>query len=261
MRGMSIRRSAAALLALLTALICVTAHARQAGQPPLEAYYIDPCGACQGSASPGCGNCRIEDEIYLRYRTLLNDLGQRGRRILLYNLRRQTEAYAGLEERLRAQGYERFDLPILLIGDAAFRADGSGDEAVRAFLKDGTAPAGLRLSEDQGAVSSAQTDAGKSAIYLFSRYCEDCRLISPWLEEHLPADVELMKFDIGAVETLALEMAVKARYDLSEEEFVVPALVVGDRILLGSDQIREQLEGALAQAVETPREALIGPRD
>ncbi len=261
MRGMSIRRSVAALLALLTVLFCLHVYARQTDPAPLEAYYLDPCGACQGSASPGCGNCSIEDEIYLRYRALLNDLGQSGRRILLYNLRRMPEVYAGLEEKLRAQGYEHFDLPILLIGDTAFRADGSGDEAVRAFLKDGTEPAGIRLSAEQEAAPSAEVSAEKSVICLFSKYCEDCRQISPWLEELLPSDVELMKFDIGEKETLDLEMAVKARYDLSEEEFMVPALVVGDRILLGSDQIREQLEAALAQAAETPREALIGTRD
>jgi len=251
-------RRAWVLLCVLA--VCCLGFAVFSEDIPLEVYLIDPCGGCQGGAGPGCGECRLEDEAYLRYRALLQDLDQPQRRIRLINLRRSPGIYDLLKERLKALGHGDFRLPIVMIGEAAFPADGSADAQVRDFLTTGIIPPGIRLAPES-VTTDAPAPLQPSVVYLYSRYCEDCRLIAPWLLEHLPEDIQQISFDIGSEEGFRAEQAVRERFKLSDEDFVVPALVVGDRVLLGSGQIQEALADALPLAHQTPLEMLIKPSE
>lgn len=251
-------RHLAALAVSLFALICAPFALGEEALPPLEAYYIDPCGACQGSANPGCGECSIENGIYLHYRALLDGLGQKGRRILLFNLRRLPDQYETLEKRLRNQGVEAFDLPLVMAGEAAFPADGSADAALRGYLTGGALPQGISLLKEQVEKTIAKGErAERNLIYIYSEYCEDCRDISPWIEENLPEGVRLLKYDIASREGLEMEAAVEARYRISPDEFMVPALFSGDWALLGSAQIHDRFFQALQQADRTPVDELL----
>lgn len=242
---------------LVLAVILQVSSGTASVRKPLEVFLIDPCGGCLGSASPGCGECKIEDEIYLRYRDLLAEIGQEGRPIKLNNLRRTPERYENLVERLKAAGYEQFRLPILLIDDVAFPAEGQADELVRAYLLTKQKPGKLNLMGGAHDLTPDGEASGRSMIYLYSKYCEDCRAITPWLKEQLPDDVSLLSFDIASQEGLKLQWAVEAHFNLSEGDFFVPALISGETLLLGEQDIREELLSALAEADKTQLDQLI----
>ncbi len=228
----------------------------------LEVYLIDPCGGCQGAAGPGCGECKLEDEAFLRYRALLKDIGQPQRRIRLINLRRNPERYDGLEARLRELGHEDFQLPVLLVGEGAFPAEGRADELVKDYLTTGKLPEGIDMAAEEAEPAASQSEnTQRSMIYLYSKYCQDCRLISPWLEEHLPEGIELMSYDIGSQEGLQLELAVEAYFGITQDDFMVPALISGQTLMLGSEHIQEGFAAALEQADQTPLSALLAPAD
>lgn len=250
-------RALALLWALVVLCLCAAVFAEA---PPLEVYLIDPCGGCQGGAGPGCGECRLEDEAYLRYRALLTELNQPVRAIRLINLRRNPEAYDLLQERLQNLGHKAFRLPVLMIGDAAFPADGRADPQIRDYLMTGKIPSGINLMEDSGE-AAASSPAQASVVYLYSSFCEDCRLIAPWLADAVPSGISLISIDIGSGEGFRVERAVRERFGLSDEDFVIPALVVGEQVLLGSSQIQEGLKAVLPLAHQTPTEALTAPNE
>lgn len=242
-------------LAALFLMPCLQAFAEE--QAPLEVYLIDPCGGCQGAAGPGCGECREEDAAWQRCQDLLKAAGQGDRGIRIHNLRRSPERYDELAARLKALGHEGFSLPVLTAGEAAFPGDGSADALILDYLLTGQAPEDLSLGRRAEASGQPGSRAGRRVIYMHSRYCEDCRQITPWLEEVLPGDVELISFDIGSQEGLRLVWAAEARHGLREGAFMVPALISGERLMLGSEAIREGLAAALADAALTPLEALL----
>lgn len=248
------------LLVCLLALLPACGYSSQ--DAPLEVYLIDPCGGCQGAAGPGCGECKLEVEAFLRYRALLSDVGQPKRVIRIFNLRRNPELYDGLELRILARQHESFRLPILMIGEEAFPADGQADQQVREHLLTGLTPEGLSLNGgEQAAENPLAEEAERSMIYLYSKYCDACKLIAPWLEDQLPEGVRLLRYDIASQKGLEVEWEVEKHFGITQEAFIVPALISGDFLMLGSQQIQEGFAIALEKAHNTPLSILLTPAE
>lgn len=227
-------RKARALCLCLLALVLLSGLPALA-DGALEVYLIDPCGGCAGTGTVGCGQCKVEDELFLRYKALLRQVDQEARAIVLYNVRRVPEAYDALQARLLAQGEEGFALPVLYIDDHAFPADGSQDEAVLRYLRTGDY-AGYGAMRTETARTIAERPA-RSILYLSSAYCEDCKKVEAWLARALPYDIEVRKYDIGAEAGMLMERAVHAHYGTDPDAFYVPLIVYGDDVLVGREQI------------------------
>lgn len=244
------------ILALLALLLSLPFAA--AAQEALEIYCIDPCGGCMGAVTPCTDNCTVEDELYLRYRSLL-DAAQDGREIRLYNVRREPERYGELAERLGDQAAEGFELPVVLTGEAAFPADGSADEALLGYLCSGGARypgyAALRQARDE-----RLSQRKRSVLYFYSAYCEDCKKVSKWIGRALPADVQVVRLDVGTQEGMLAERAVHAAYGIPEDQYYVPLVVYGEDWLMGKDAIQLSLPSRIEEhpdAVTPEVEAMI----
>lgn len=226
----------------------------------LEIYCIDPCGGCMGAEKPCADHCTVEDELYLRYRALLEEAGD-GRDVRLCNLRRTPERYQELTERLADAAPEGFDLPLVLVGGAPFPADGTQDAAIEAYIASGGADypgyEALRAQRD----ALIQSRPKRSVLYFYSAYCEDCKKVSKWIERALPADVEVVRIDVGTQEGMLLERAVHARYDIPEDQYYVPLVIYGEDWLMGRDSIFLSLPSRIEErpdAVTPDAGALLG---
>ena len=243
----------AALFALLLALPIAAA-----AQDALEIYLIDPCGGCMGAAFPCADNCTVEDELYLRYRDLLQSLTD-DRDIALYNVRKEPQRYQELAERLENQEADGFELPVVMIGEAAFPADGSADDEMAAYLRTGGAEypgyQALRQARD-----AARAQTRRSVLYFYSAYCEDCKKVSKWIERALPADVEIVRLDVGTQEGMLAERGAHAAYGIPEDQYYVPLVLYGEDWLMGKDAILLSLPSRIEEqpdAVTPDAEALI----
>lgn len=223
---------------LAAALCCLLLAPALSGraEDSLEIYCIDPCGDCMGAAKPCADHCTVEDELYLRYSALLAQAGD-GREIDLCNLRRAPERYEQLQERLAQTAPEGFDLPLALLGDAAFPADGTQDGAIAAYIASGGAdyPGYEALRAEREALIESRP--ARSVLYFYSAYCEDCKKVSRWIDRAVPADVTVVRIDVGTQEGLLLERAVHARYAIPEDQYYVPLVIYGDDWLMGRESI------------------------
>lgn len=244
------KRMILALLALWLAAPCTVVA--QESLPPLEIYLIDPCGGCAGGP-PGCGDCTLETELAARYRALLAEAGQADRPLQMYNVRREPERYGELRDRLLTLGIDAFDLPVALTEETVFPADGTGDEALLAFLTVGEAPPSYAAQVAEAARVAREKPA-RSILYLSSEYCEDCKRVDAWLARSLPKDVVVEKYSIATQEGMLLEQAVHLHYDTGEEARYVPLIVYGDHVLVGREQIMLALLSRMEEdpGAETP---------
>ena len=234
-------------------LLCVSCAFAQA--PSLELYYIDPCGSCEGSASLGCGDCTVERALYVRYQALLGELDDE-RSIALHNVRKRPVEFAAMEERLSALGIESYALPLAVIGDAVFPADGLWDDAIAAYLRDPSQP------RDEYQVILEKTpekrlENQQYVLYFYSQYCEDCKKVSQWMERALPDGVTVLRYDIASQTGMELEKAARQYYGIEEEDWLVPFVAYGDNWLIGRQSICFALPSRLEEFPDahTPTEA------
>ena len=77
----------------------------------------------------------------------------------------------------------------------------------------------------------------------------------------LPADVEVVRIDVGTQEGMLLERAVHARYDIPEDQYYVPLVIYGEDWLMGRDSIFLSLPSRIEErpdAVTPDAGALLG---
>ncbi len=246
---------------LLAISVCIlyalVINASANAERTLEIYLIDPCGACMGAVNVCSDNCVIEDEAYVRYSQLAKQLPEPCR-VVLHNVRKEPEAYNQLVERLENDAPQGFELPVIMIDDAAFPADGSADDAVLQFLQTGEYSSLVELQERKRIEESKRST--RRVLYFFSAYCEDCKSVSKWIDHALPLDVEIVRVDIATAEGMLLEQAVHSLYGISEEEFHVPLIIWGDQWLMGKQSIMFALPSRIIEFPDvytrTPSELL-----
>lgn len=228
------KRLAAAALALW--LLLAPALAEGAGCVEMEIYLIDPCGGCAGRVGSGCGSCTIQDEIAVRYRALF---GNDGLQMRFHNLRMDVDGtdQDELDARMAQAGVDpdAVPLPVAFVNGALFLADGSMDDAIVDYLKTGAYP-GVEAALREQAEYRANRQPGR-VVYLYSEYCESCRDISRWLTYGIPADYELVAYDIYTPEGQAMEEYFIETLDIPAEAYCVPLIVYGDEWFAGKESI------------------------
>jgi len=105
------------------------------------------------------------------------------------------------------------------------------------------------------AASTAQSaeEPAVQAVLFYSTTCPHCHevidnLLLPMLDEY-GDQVQIMAIDVGKPEgSMMYDFAVE-RYQIPPERLGVPALIVGDTVLVGSVEIPEQFPGIVSQAL------------
>jgi cytochrome c biogenesis protein CcdA len=87
-------------------------------------------------------------------------------------------------------------------------------------------------------------------VLFFFRYeCSHCQAILqeviPPLEQQYGSHLDIRKLEVGNPEYYELLTSVEAFFQVPADERGLPTLVIGDHILIGEDQIRDQFPGAI----------------
>ncbi len=110
----------------------------------------------------------------------------------------------------------------------------------------------LVASATLGVVASAQSEGPVVGFYLF--YSETCPHCHEIMEDYLPTvyatygdRVVYQYFNLrGSNDNVRTMLALETQLGVPDElQGYVPALVIGDQVLIGSDEIRERLEGLI----------------
>lgn len=218
------------LIALILALMALPAAAGP--EVTLEVYLIDPCGKCMGGVGRGCGECAVERDMAVRYGQLLGDVYE----LKMYNLREDSSLLEARDARLRALGIEGdVPWPTMFIGDAVFLADGSQDDQIARYLRDGLT--GYPGYDAVQQTARAQAREPGNIVYLYSSYCESCEAVSKWLRYALPAGYTVDRYDLATEEGVRAQLALCETYGISEEDLYVPFIAYGDYHFMGKDAI------------------------
>lgn len=231
------------LLAVLLLLLLLP-FAALAEKIEMEVYLIDPCGGCGGTVGRGCKSCTIQDEIANRYRLMFPEDEVR---IQFNNLRMDKTLEPEMRERISEFGADpdEVPLPLMFVRGQLFLADGSMDEALARFLETGEYP-GIEAMLREKAEYEASRVPGR-VVYLYSSYCEDCREISKWLTYSLPADYELVKYDIYTEAGQTMEKYLLETLEIPEEEYCIPLIVYGDFWFAGKNSIYMSMKSRIQE--------------
>lgn len=227
----------------------------KASDAPLEIYLYDPCGGCPSAKVP-CGECREEKAQYDFYLKLLRDIGQDGRDIRLHNMRKDAALYAGLEEVMQALGEADFDLPVLVIGEAAFPAAPELYDLVRGYLLGETEYPGFAEAVALWQKALDEKPA-RSVVFLFDPGDEESADIEEFLGKYLSEDIAVRAFDVTTGDGEEMARAVRKFYAL-EEEVEAPTVVYGDYVFSGKTEIYLSLRSRIE---ENPKMVTAGDAD
>lgn len=108
------------------------------------------------------------------------------------------------------------------------------------------------------------------AIFFWDESCPHCHVVMsevlPPLEAKYGSQLQLLKLEISTLRNHDLFMAAVNYFDVPRERQGVPFLVIGEKVLVGEDEITEQLEGEIqrglaAGGVDFPAALGITPAD
>lgn len=136
-------------------------------------------------------------------------------------------------------------MPLMFVREKLFLADGSMDEALAQFLETGEYPGIEAMLRDKAEYEASRVPG--RVVYLYSSYCEDCREISKWLTYSLPADYELVKYDIYTEAGQTMEKYLLEILEISEEEYCIPLIVYGDFWFAGKSSIYLSLKSRIQE--------------
>ena len=227
-------------VAALAAIFAATALA----EPLLfEFYVVDACGGC-GKVGIGCKSCTIIDEIANRYRLMFPDLEIE---LQFHNLRMDNSQDAVMRQRLSEFGidWQTISLPVLFVGDGLFAADGSMDDAIADYVGGGAYPGAEELVRRRAEYRASRVPG--RVVYLYSPYCEDCRDISRWLQYSIPADYEIVRYDVYTEEGQEMERRVIEALRLDADEYMIPCIVYGDEAFAGKRAIYLSLKSRIKE--------------
>ncbi len=221
------------LLIVILAALTLMASA-EPEKTTLEVYLIDPCGKCMGGVGRGCGECAVEREMAVRFGQALEGVSYD---LVMYNLRENSKLLEERGDRLKALGIAgEVPWPTLFIGDAVFLADGSQDDQIASYLKNGRTGYPGYDEVQRAAEKKSQREPG-NIVYLYSSYCESCKEVSKWLPRALPEGYTVDKYDLATEEGVKVQLALCRKYDIAEEDLYVPFIAYGDYHFMGKDSI------------------------
>ena len=230
------------LLAVLMLLLIPLAACAE--RIDMEVYLIDPCGGCGGTVGRGCKSCIIQDEIANRYRLMFPEDEVQ---IQFNNLRMDKALEPEMRARISGFGADpdKVPMPLMFVREKLFLADGSMDEALAQFLETGEYPGIEAMLRDKAEYEASRVPG--RVVYLYSSYCEDCREISKWLTYSLPADYELVKYDIYTEAGQTMEKYLLETLEIPEEEYCIPLIVYGDFWFAGKSSIYLSLKSRIQE--------------
>ena len=222
------KRLAAAALALW--LLLAPALAEGAGCVEMEIYLIDPCGGCAGRVGSAAAAARFRTKSPRAIARCLETTACRcaSTTCAWTSTARIRTSWTRAWRRL-ASTRTPYRCPSPLSTARLFLADGSMDDAIVDYLETGAYP-GVEAALREQAEYRANRQPGR-VVYLYSEYCESCRDISRWLTYGIPADYELVAYDIYTPEGQAMEEYFIETLDIPAEAYCVPLIVYGRRMV------------------------------
>lgn len=92
-----------------------------------------------------------------------------------------------------------------------------------------------------------------NAVFFYSPTCNHCHEVMendlPPLVQKYPGQLDIVGVDVNHEVGSNLYQAMLARYNVPDDRIGVPTLVVGDTVLVGADEIPEQLPGIVEKAL------------
>lgn len=111
----------------------------------------------------------------------------------------------------------------------------------------------LLLITSLPAASADAADPVARAILFYSPTCPHCHtvineVLPPLAEKH-GGQLQIAGVDVTTTDGQALYQAAVARFGITEERLGVPTLVIGETVLVGSEEIPDQLPGLIVQGL------------
>src|SRR5574341_1804482 len=103
-------------------------------------------------------------------------------------------------------------------------------------------------------LARAQTSVAHAVLFFFL-FCSHCQKVIqedlPPIQEKYGDQLNILEVDVSKVEGQALYRAAVEKFNIPEERRGVPCLIIGDILLVGSQEIPEKLPGIIESGLAT----------
>jgi cytochrome c biogenesis protein CcdA/glutaredoxin len=234
-----------------------------------------------------CASCHEEDDFYELFNRVISkeEKQELSYEIRTYNVFRSADMEV-YEEKLAEYNMTRSDieLPVLLVDGQWISSYDKIEEELHDVLLENAvvSPIEENASSEEN-VSSEETDAFSEAwdslseqwndlsddapaILLFSTYsCSDCESAKEYLAQlEEQATVSVLELNVSEGNNLEIFKELLLKAGRTDTEGKVPAVFVGDQMLLGKEEIKDQLETLLAEketSLETLKDSILALSD
>lgn len=110
----------------------------------------------------------------------------------------------------------------------------------------------LSLLSSQAAAAQEQSETRQTIVHAVMFWMDGCshceeviQHVLPPLQEKYGGQFDLFMIEVKTTQDIETLYQVAAAYNFSREQTGVPFLIIGDQVLVGSDQVRDQLPGLI----------------